>query len=362
MKKILKITSVILLCLALSLMAVSCGNASAASSSGNCGTGLTWEYDSKTNVLSISGNGKITDYASSTDAPWAAAKNSVKSITVSDGVEHIGNYAFYGFSSLESVSLPSSVISIGKSAFAFSSSLTNISLPSSLLTIGESAFEGCSSLAAAFVPAGVTELGEKAFAFCYSVTDAAILAPVEIPANTFLNCRSIGKLILNNTITAEMVDESAFEGCSVSYSNATLTESQTASANVTVKYIDTEGNELSAAVVKENLEYGASYSVVSPEIEGYTADKLTVSGHVYGENITTTVTYTKDEAEVTTAPVVEDTDQEIGTSTIIAIVILGVVLVGIAIGAFFIFRAEKKNTTTNTRTVRKNDSDKKKRK
>lgn len=357
MKKVLKIASVILLSIIIALTSVACGAPKASSGSGECGSGVSWEYNSDTNVLSISGNGSMKDYGNSADVPWASARASVKTITISDGVERIGDHAFYGFTALESVSLPDSVASVGKSAFAFSTVLKSISLPAALLSIGEGAFEGCSALSAAFVPASVTTLGERAFAYCYSVTDAAILAPVSIPANAFLNCRSIDKLILNTNITAEMVAEDAFKGCSVDIDDATRTESQTASASVTVKYIDTEGNEISETVVKGELEYGASYSVVSPEIEGYTADKLTVSGHVYGENVTETVTYTKDEAEVTTPIEEQEPDNEITSSTIIAIVILGVVLVGIAIAAFLIFRSEKKNANAS-RTVRNNANNK----
>ncbi len=357
MNKIFKITIAIVLCLVLVFSAVSCGGSSAASANGECGTGLTWEFDSKTGVLSISGNGKMTDFANTSAVPWVSAKASVKTVTVSEGVENIGDFAFYGFSALESATLPSTVAVIGKSAFAFSGVLASVNLPDSLTTIKESAFEGCSSLKSAFVPANVTELGAKAFAYCYSVTDAAVLAPVSIPEKAFVNCRSIGNLILNKAITADMVSESAFDGCPDDMKTI-ATESLTASASVTVKYIDTEGNEVAESVVKSDLGYGDAYSIVSPKKEGYTADKLTVSGNVYGEDLSLTVTYTKDEAEVTTAPTDDQKDTEVGPSTYIAIAILAVVLVGIGVGAFFIFRNEKKNANANTKTVRKNDNTK----
>ena len=360
MKTILKISAAIALCLILVFSAVSCGGTPVENSTGECGTGLTWEYDSKTNVLSITGNGKMTDFANNSSVPWASIKVKAKTVTIGDGVENVGDYAFYGFSALEAVNLPTSVATIGKSAFAFCGTLKSVALPSALTTIGDRAFEGCSALSAAFVPASVTSLGNHAFAYCYSVTDAAILAPIAIPEGTFTNCSSIEKLILNKAITADMVSDGAFKNAKVSFADATFTESLTATATVTVKYVNTDGEEIAEPVVRADLEYGNAYSIVSPEIEDYTADKLTVSGHVYGEDVSITVTYTKDEAEVTTAPVIEDEqDSEVGPSTYIAVVILVVVLVGIGVGAFFIFRNEKKNATTNTRTVRKNDNDKK---
>ena len=357
MKTVLKISVALILCLVLVFSAVSCGQTAASSTSGDLGTGVVWEYDSKTNVLNIKGNGKMTDFASASAVPWASVKTAAKSITIEDGIENVGDYAFYGFSALESVTLPASVTTIGKSAFAFSGKLENISLPASLTTIGNNAFEGCSALSAIFVPASVTALGENAFAYCYSMKDAAVLAPISIPAGAFTNCSGIEKLILNQSITADMIADGAFKNASVKFEDATFTTSLTATASVTVNYVNTDGEAVAESVTKSDLEYGKSYSIVSPEIEGYTADKLTVSGRVYGENLSVTVTYTKDEAEATTAPVVEDDkDTEVGPSTYIAIAILAIVLVGIGVGAFFIFRNEKKNAAANTKTVRKNNN------
>ncbi len=358
MKRLLKITTAMLLCLILALSAVSCGKAQAKNASGDLGTGVTWEYDSKSNVLSIKGSGKMTEFADSASVSWAAVRTSAKIITIAEGVENIGNYAFYGFSVLESVTIPDSVATIGASSFAFCTKLANVSLPDTLTKIGDRAFEGCSALSAIMVPATVTELGTHAFAYCYSIEDARILAPISIPEGAFINCGAMEDLTLNTSITAEMVGENAFKGCNISFADAVFTDSPTASASVTVRYVDTEGNELLPPEVKTDIEYGKSYSIVTPPVEGYTPDKLTVSGYIKGQNIEETVTFTKDAVEeVTEAP--EEEKEEIGPSTYIAIAVLVVVLAGIGVGAFFIFRAEKKNANTNTRTVRKTDNQKK---
>ena len=358
MKKIFKTSSLLLLILLLMISAVSCGSKSAASASGGCGDGLSWSYDSSTQILSITGNGTMTDHTSSADVPWAAAKGSVKAITISEGVLNVGDYAFYGFSALESVSLPSTLRSVGKFSFAFCSKIKNVTLPSSVETIKESAFEGCSALGAAFVPASVKTLGERAFAFCYSVTDAAILADVAIPKDAFLNCRSMQKLLLRSGITADKIDATAFSGCPVGFDAAAFTDSDEALAKVTVKYVDTDGNEVAPIAVKENISYGDSYSIVSPAVEGYTADKLTVTGYVYGFEIEHTVTYTKNEVVEAPDATPEEPREEVTPSTIIAVVILGVVLVGIGVGAFLLMRSEKKNAAKG-QTVRKNAPDSK---
>ena len=59
---------------------------------------------------------------------------------IPNSVTSIGNYAFYGCSSITSITIPHSVTSIGKLAFFNCTSLTSISLPNNLTNIGDRAF------------------------------------------------------------------------------------------------------------------------------------------------------------------------------------------------------------------------------
>ena len=59
---------------------------------------------------------------------------------------------------------------------------------------------------------------------------------------------------------------------------------------LTVRYLYTDGTK-AAASYTATLEEGAEYSVPSPEIKGYTADQMTVTGTMGSEDITVTVTY-----------------------------------------------------------------------
>ena len=88
-------------------------NSDAASSDGTAGD-LTWTLDDS-GVLSISGTGAMPDYMVAPPAPWGTTATSV---SLSPGITHIGNYAFYKCASLTSITIPDSVTSIGDSAFS----------------------------------------------------------------------------------------------------------------------------------------------------------------------------------------------------------------------------------------------------
>ena len=70
----------------------------------------------------------------------------ITKLVIPDDVTYIGNYAFFGWSSLTSIEIPSSVTSIGAYAFYGCSGLTSIEIPSSVTSIGYSAFYDCVNL------------------------------------------------------------------------------------------------------------------------------------------------------------------------------------------------------------------------
>lgn len=372
-KKFLKqITVAVTLVLALVFALTACGSSNSASSaSGTSGTSLTWNYDSSSKTLTVSGNGAMTAFTSSDAVEWKSVRTSAEKVVVENGVTNISDYAFYYFSALKSVSLPNTVTTIGKCSFAYCSSLEGITIPTVVSSIGESAFEGCSSIKAIFIPASVASIGARAFAYCPALTEAVIVGNItELPSLSFKNCTALSKLVFNNAITADKIAADAFEGCSVSFSNATFTESDTAAATLTIKYLYADGTQAAEPIVSSDLAYGSYYVHNSPAIDGYTADRLTVSGYVYGTDVEEIVTYTANAPADTQS--LDTTDQSepekpvSNTSTIVAIVVLAVVLIGIGVAAFFIIRSDKKNAQArgknNNRTAQNGKSSGKKKK
>ncbi|MCQ2227698.1 MAG: leucine-rich repeat domain-containing protein [Bacteroidales bacterium] len=102
-------------------------------------SGDGWSLDSE-GLLTITKD--FTFYYSS-DIPWYASRNNVKSVVIAEGVTEIAEYAFQGCSGLTSVTIPKGVTSIGNYAFYDCSGLTSVMIPKGVMSIGYFAFEGC---------------------------------------------------------------------------------------------------------------------------------------------------------------------------------------------------------------------------
>ena len=125
----------IILALAALLLALGAGSA-LADESGTCGDNVTWTLNTSTGALTISGTGAMTDYTSSSRAPWYSYRSSITSVSIGSGVTKIGNHAFNGnYSRLTSVTIPNSVTSIGIYAFINCSGLTSVTIPASVTSI-----------------------------------------------------------------------------------------------------------------------------------------------------------------------------------------------------------------------------------
>ena len=173
----------------------------AAATSGTTGD-CTWLLDGT--ALTISGSGAMADYTSSSAAPWGYA---IKTVTIAEGVTHIGGKAFYNCTALKEATIPTTVTSIGSDAFYYCSSLadvyisdivswcaidfvsyasnplyygrrlvlngtqvTHLVLPDEVTVISARAFFGCNSLQTVTIPATTTTIGAYAFRLCSVLT------------------------------------------------------------------------------------------------------------------------------------------------------------------------------------------------
>lgn len=124
--------------------------------------------------------------------------DTIKSITVSEGITTIEAEAFEGCELLTNVYLPNTLITIGDCAFFECKLLKSIAIPDSVINIGGGLFYNCSSLQTVTLNNNLAAIKSyKAFWGYYGM---------------FENCTSLKSISLPDTITS--IEEYAFSGCS----------------------------------------------------------------------------------------------------------------------------------------------------
>ena len=273
---------------------------------------VTWEYDNSSLTLTIVGKKEkpvpMFEKApkSPDDIPWKSIRNYVAKVEIV-GVTDIPDYAFYSMISLKTVKFEdTNITSIGKCAFAFCNVLSlkdvkkadssvPLELPEGIKTIGASAFEGCSSLTEVKLPSTVEKVGDKAFAYNYNLKKVTKPEDLKLPENAFI-----------------------------------ILSGETTKPNSAVKVVDIE-DVVEEPEEEEETETGKEETKPS---EDSTETKAPADSG--SEN--------KD-----------DSKKPDMTTTIIAISILAVVIIGVIVGAVLLMRSNKKQAK-DTRTVRKNDN------
>ena len=183
----------------------------------------------------------LGDYALSPDAPRITGdqkerRSRIQTVTIPEGILHIGESAFAscscllsvflpdtlsdlggcvfsGCSSLRDVVIPDSVKSIGADAFSHCENMTHVKIPDGVTSIGNGAFRSCSGLTSVTIPDGVTSIGNRAFSWCGSLTGVTIPDSVtSIGDGVFRDCSSLTIITIPESVTS--IGESAFWGCS----------------------------------------------------------------------------------------------------------------------------------------------------
>lgn len=184
-----------------------------ASTSGECGSYLTWTLDDN-GTLTISGFGRMNNYSydfGPQPAPWTNVKNSITSVIIEDGVTTIGSSAFVECINLKKVVLADSIKEIGMCAFEKCSSLTSVKLPSKLTTIERSTFYECTNLTEIYIPSGVTSIEDNAFFRCgfenINIPDGV----TKIGEHVFNQCNNLISVSFPDSVTE--MGESVFRFC-----------------------------------------------------------------------------------------------------------------------------------------------------
>ena len=233
-KNLLLVVVMVVLCFAIGVMASA--EERTIVDSGECGAqgdNVIWTlYDD--GELVISGEGAMMDYhgdwgVHSTD--WyeydiytVTIENGVthigagafmgctylKNVFLSNGLKTIGNEAFRACCYIENITIPESVTHIGLGAFGYCISLKEISLPDSVIEVGVAAFYGCLSLKKVTLPKNLITLNTGLFYDCFSLDEIIIPTNVTyIDSMAFYDCVSLDKVIITNPRT--IIEETAFD-------------------------------------------------------------------------------------------------------------------------------------------------------
>lgn len=108
----------------------------------------------------------IEGYTFAIEEPYKKAD--IQEVTIPEGIEKIGPWAFYRCSSLKKISLPHTLEEIEYGAFYGCTSLTEIELPEGLKIIGGILFIGCKALTKVKIPSSVEKIGKSAFDLYFS--------------------------------------------------------------------------------------------------------------------------------------------------------------------------------------------------
>ena len=184
--------------------------------SGTCGDSLTWTLKSD-GSMTIEGSGAMYNYDDpyygGTLPPWKDYLDSIKNVTVKDGVTSIGSYAFSSCDNLVKTVISNTVSTIGEGAYELCPVLQAVTLPQSLTELPDGVFSGCESLASIALPQTLVSIGDYAFSLCYSLAGISIPDGVtSIGEYTFSNCLKLVNVSIPDSV--ESIGPFAFYMCS----------------------------------------------------------------------------------------------------------------------------------------------------
>ena len=221
---------------------------------GSCGDGLTWTLDD-TGLLTISGTGAMANYGPQKDpsaagdqaatgtapldpAPWQVHRDKITAVGFSEGITHIGSYAFQNCDKLIQVTLPNTLTAIGEGAFSGCAALEKLPLnplpnPENTTDPETTAPETTDPEPTApettvpettvteptpippqenILPTGLTSIGASAFSGCVKLKDIGLPEGLlKLEANTFSGCSILRQITLPVSLTT--VEANAFAGC-----------------------------------------------------------------------------------------------------------------------------------------------------
>ena len=207
------------------------------------------------------------------------------SYTIPQGIQSIGDYAFFNCSNLTSITIPDSVMNIGNDAFSGCSSLTSVTIPESVTSIGANPFAYCDNLteirvspdhpvlaviddvlfykpekrlvcylntkedSSYTIPQGIQSIGDATFYFCTKLTSVTIPDSVtNIGSRSFFNCSRLTSVTIPDSVTN--IGDLAFFFCT-KLMNVTIPDNVTNIGNSAFLWCES----LTSVTIPESVTY-----------------------------------------------------------------------------------------------------------
>lgn len=222
MKKITKSLILIFAIVVFSTLLTLC--AFAETYTGECGNNVTYSVNTATGVLTVTGYGETESYAIYAPAPFNEYKDYIRTAIVSEGIDSLGQYFFYGCDKMVSVSLPESLTYIASYVFDECSALKSVDIPLNVYSIDSWSFRGCSSLSSFNVDPfneffcdidGVLFTKDEATLVCYPGGGKAQYTIPDsvssIESYAFYSCATIEKVTVSSNV--DSIGSRAFSYC-----------------------------------------------------------------------------------------------------------------------------------------------------
>lgn len=178
---------------------------------------VSWNYNSATKTLTLTGSGNMTDYASLTSAPWHQYYEEAEKIVVESGITSIGDYAFAQFRNVSEIELPSTLTKIGMCAFYGCNNIQSITIGDNVKSIGDYAFFACQSARSIYIGSSVETIGKYAFAQCQAVSVINVPASVtSVGASAFKHCTNLNAItFMNSSCKIGDTEDTIFYGATI---------------------------------------------------------------------------------------------------------------------------------------------------
>lgn len=144
--------------------------------------------------------------------PGAIKNNTVKNLTIAEGITDIADSAFEECRSLTSVTIPDSCKKIGDRAFRVCKKMSELHLGNGVKSIGVFAFDYCESLVSLKIPDSCEEIRNKAFDDCTNLHNLDLGRGLrKIGAGAFEWCESLETVVIPDT--CDNIGTYAFHCC-----------------------------------------------------------------------------------------------------------------------------------------------------